>query len=610
MNTKAKSLIGVVAVTGAGSIALGIMSLPPTESIWVLLVLIVLCGAAQAVSVPLFASSSVSLAFAISFVSLLLFGPAGAILANLGSAAVHAFYPRRRAWYKMVFNAGVFTTSAAAAASAYALAGGVWPVRDLLSAVVPAGLAAVIYFWLNTSLVALALTLTTGASFRTVFNENHRWLIPQYLTIASITLMAAVGYQSMGPIALVAFSLPLIMPWTSARMYVAQTRTIIARNSELVDVNDQLERANTNLQQRIEQMGTLYRVGLALNQSLELHEMLSCIVNSLKDLLPAHGVAVFLYDAQHEELILTEHVGLSVQYLAHPEPSLDGPATRAIREKRRFVMDGASSNPDLLSQAAANEGVVAAICLPLIAGDEVVGALDITFSEPHIFNDNEFTLMETFAEQTAAGIRSWQLNQQVHGSYLSTIAALVATVEAKDPYTRGHSERVRDLALSIGNQMGLSRDDVDTLELAALFHDIGKIGIPESILGKKDSLTEEEWQSIRRHPSIAGAILKHIPRLSGTIPIIRSHHERPDGAGYPDGISGGLPTLSAIIAVADSYDAMTSDRPYRLAKSKDFAISQLKGGAGSQFDVRVVEAAIQVLEPKARTGAQLHVLEL
>ncbi|MBI4322199.1 MAG: HD-GYP domain-containing protein, partial [Chloroflexi bacterium] len=255
-------------------------------------------------------------------------------------------------------------------------------------------------------------------------------------------------------------------------------------------------------------------------------------------------------------------------------------------------------------------GIIAAACLPLAVGDEVVGALDITFKESHVFPDNELAVLETFAEQAAAAIHSAQLYQQVHSSYLSTIAALVATVEAKDPYTRGHSERVRDLAVATGLQMDLHQDDLQNLELAALFHDIGKINIPESILGKMGKLTEDEWDMMRRHPALAENILKHVPTLAETIPIIRSHHERCDGRGYPDGLSGSVPKLSAIIAVADAYDAMTSDRPYRNALSKENALCQLREGSGTQFDPEVVGAFLNIVEPETRQRRQFLAPEI
>lgn len=598
MSFIAKVYMVIVDVGGLTGLAYGLFGLLQLEAIWVLLLLTLLCGVAQAMSVPLFSSSSVSLAFAISFLSLLLFGPAGAIIANLGSAIVHAFYPTRRAWYKSVFNASVFTVSAAAAGMVYSLAGGDWPVRDLMSAAVPAALAATVYFFVNTGLISLIVSLTIKADFFRVFNENHRWLILHYLTIATISLMAAIGYESMGFAGLAALLLPLLMPWASTRMYVAQTNTVNARNSQLIEVNTKLGDTNSSLQQRIEEMLTLYRVGLALNRSIELTEKLTFLVQSVRELTQAHYVAIFLYEKDNRRFRLGGQVGLYHEHTKLQELSLDGPAVRALSEGRRILLDGDSTNQDFLSSIAASEGIVAAACLPLTVAGEVVGALDITYVMPHVFSANELTMLETFAEQAATSIYSARLYQQVHSTYLSTIAVLVAMVEAKDPNTRGHSERVRDFAVSIGIQMVLSPEDLNTLELAALFHDIGKVSIPENILGKNGPLTEEEWLLVKRHPELAANILRHVPSLAATIPVIRAHHERVDGKGYPDRLEGEIPKLSAIIAVADSYDAMMSDRPYRKALYREHVVAELQAGAGTQFDPEVVEAFLQVIQPK------------
>jgi len=610
ISVAAKAYIGLTALCGLAGLGYGFLSAGYPQSIEVLLIVVLLGGLAQATWVPLFSGSGVSIASAASFVALLLLGPLGAILSNLGSAAVHAVYPTRRPWYKMVFNASVLTVSAASAGAAYSLTGGVWPLRDVASAAVPTVAAALVYFAINTTAVALAVSLTTGNSFVAIFNDDHWWLILHHLTVAAISLMAAFGYYSMGWPGLAAFSLPLVMPWISTRMYVAQTKTVIARNAELTGLNARLAEANASLQHHVGEMAALYRTGLALNQTLELHDVLAHIVSSVRDLTQANGVAIFLNDGENGRLRLANQVGMGDAYLSQPELSLDGPALRAIGERRRLILDGYPANRDLLSANAAIEGVVAAACLPLAIGDKVVGALDIIFKEPHVFSVNELTLIETFAEQAAAGIHNAQLYQQVHNAYLSAIAALVATVEAKDPYTRGHSERVRDLAISIGIKMGLLPEELNTLELAALFHDIGKIGIPENVLGKTGPLAEEEWDLIKRHPTLAENILKHLPALAETIPIIRAHHERPDGKGYPDGLHGEIPLLSAIIAVADSYDAMMSNRPYRKALPKDRAIAELKAGAGSQFNAEVVESFIRVIQPEAEAKPQPVIPEI
>ncbi|MBI4321243.1 MAG: hypothetical protein HY675_22350 [Chloroflexi bacterium] len=240
MKTAAKVYIGITALVGLAGLAYALSSLPQPDKIWILVALVLLCAVAQATAVPLFAGSSISVALAISFISLLLLGPAAAIITNLGSAAVHALYPKRRPWYKIVFNTGLFTISAGAAGAIFWLCGGVWPIGDLAWSAIAFIAAALIYFVVNTLMLSLAISLASGQNFRKVFNENHRWLVFHYLTAGMISLVAAMGYRSMGWTGLLIFSIPLIMPWLSTRMYVAKTKALMARDAELLLLKQRL----------------------------------------------------------------------------------------------------------------------------------------------------------------------------------------------------------------------------------------------------------------------------------------------------------------------------------------------------------------------------------
>lgn len=180
--------------------------------------------------------------------------------------------------------------------------------------------------------------------------------------------------------------------------------------------------------------------------------------------------------------------------------------------------------------------------------------------------------------------------------YLNTIKALAQALEVKDPYTGGHAERVTRYAINIAKRLGFSDEDITLLEDICILHDIGKIGIPEKILGKPGPLTEEEWRIVKRHPTIGEEILKPIEFLRPVLSIVRDHHERPDGKGYPNGLKREeISLLAAIVAVADAFDAMTSDRPYRKAFTKDDAINILKENKDKQFNSQVVDAFIASL---------------
>jgi len=193
---------------------------------------------------------------------------------------------------------------------------------------------------------------------------------------------------------------------------------------------------------------------------------------------------------------------------------------------------------------------------------------------------------------------------------LGTIYALAATVDAKDHYTYGHSKKVSQFSVQIAEAMGYSADAVATIRAAGLLHDIGKIGISDEVLLKPGPLSEEDWKPIHAHPNLGAAILKHVDSLRGCLAAVQHHHERYDGSGYPSGLGGeNIPIDARVMAVADTYDAMTSSRPYRLKPlTSDEALEELKRGSGTQFDPKVVDAFIQInqltprVEPRARTN--------
>ena len=183
-----------------------------------------------------------------------------------------------------------------------------------------------------------------------------------------------------------------------------------------------------------------------------------------------------------------------------------------------------------------------------------------------------------------------QQTNEIRMTFLGAVKALAEALEAKDPYTHGHSKRVTEISVILAREMGVSTEEQDRIRLAGLVHDIGKIGVPEEILHKQGKLTDTEFDSIREHPTIGEKILNPIIKDPEILAIVRHHHERFTGGGYPAGISGdGIPLGSRLMAVADAYDAMTSSRPYRNALTPAKAENQLQSGRGSQFDPEVVD---------------------
>jgi diguanylate cyclase (GGDEF)-like protein len=187
----------------------------------------------------------------------------------------------------------------------------------------------------------------------------------------------------------------------------------------------------------------------------------------------------------------------------------------------------------------------------------------------------------------------------------STLDALVTAVDKRDHYTRRHSEDVTEYSLMIAEQLGLSQDTMRTLRLAGLLHDLGKITVPDSILRKPSKLTDEEYEIMKQHPVFGWLIVGAIPSLSETLPAIRHHHERYDGQGYPDALAGeAIPLLGRLMAVADAFSAMTTDRPYRKGMLLSEAIEQLRQGSGTQFDPVMVEAFVTALARRRQQGLE------
>jgi putative nucleotidyltransferase with HDIG domain len=230
--------------------------------------------------------------------------------------------------------------------------------------------------------------------------------------------------------------------------------------------------------------------------------------------------------------------------------------------------------------------------------DKVIGT--ITIANPidgSSFGVSDIELLSTIAAQASIAIRNARLYEAQETTYLNTVQALVSAIEASDAYTRGHSERVTRYSIALAKRMGMEGEPLKQLEQAAILHDIGKIGIDVALLHKKEKLTAADIDVLKLHPSIGVRILEPIHFLGTVREIIEQHHERFDGNGYPNGLSGEEWRLEGkILAVCDTYDAMTSDRPYRKALSHGIAIQEIRDHSGLQFDPEVAAAFIQICE--------------
>ena len=248
--------------------------------------------------------------------------------------------------------------------------------------------------------------------------------------------------------------------------------------------------------------------------------------------------------------------------------------------------------------------------IPLSDRKEVVlGILGI--SKPGEKDPTLMELLSVYAEQVSAALHNNLLrllinannkclseaNTKIQNSYMQTVEALRLLVDAKDLYTRGHSDRVSRYSVELAKELGRSQEFITQVRVAGLLHDIGKIGVSDAILCKPDKLTEEEYASIKKHPGVGEEILSCMTMFDNLGAIVCAHHERYDGAGYPKGLKGkDIPEEARILCIADAFDAMMSDRHYRKRLPFEDCIRQLKEGRGTQFDGELVEAFLKVLE--------------
>jgi HD-GYP domain-containing protein (c-di-GMP phosphodiesterase class II) len=238
------------------------------------------------------------------------------------------------------------------------------------------------------------------------------------------------------------------------------------------------------------------------------------------------------------------------------------------------------------------------ICAPVKVKEKTVGVLEaVNKQDGGKFNKEDLSLLTSLADQVAIALDNSRLYQELEDMFFQMADSFADAIEKRDPYTGGHTQRVTLYSQAIAKYLPLEPLERKWLKITSVLHDIGKIGIEDYILKKPERLNPEEFEMIKRHSEIGAKIVEHIRQLKQIIPGVKYHHEQVNGRGYPDGLTGkDIPALARIVAVADTYDAMTTDRPYRKAMAKEAAVEEMKRCSGTQLDKEVVEAFIQAYE--------------
>ncbi len=368
-------------------------------------------------------------------------------------------------------------------------------------------------------------------------------------------------------------------------------KAVIKRGLE----KQRLYRENINLKETV----SLYKISEAMGSTIRLDFLLNLILETAIKELDADMASVSLLDEKTKRL--TPEASLGVPSEMKKSGFLTGQdnvSKWVIKHGRPRVFDKDEIGERFFSNHL-RKNMRSVIVHPLMAKGKVIGILILIRSEGQIspFTTGQLHSLSIIASKAASAIENSRLYEELKESYMQTLTALANAVEARDIYTRGHTERVCYMALSLCRELGWNEEKLWEVKMGGILHDIGKIGVPDAILNKAEALTQEEFKIMKQHPICGAKILEGISFLSPAVPYVLYHHERFDGKGYPFGLRNErIPIQGRLMAVVDTFDAMTSDRPYRKAKSFKMALKEIRKCAGTQFDPHIADLFLNAWE--------------
>jgi putative nucleotidyltransferase with HDIG domain len=353
----------------------------------------------------------------------------------------------------------------------------------------------------------------------------------------------------------------------------------------------------------------LYKADRAFRDIEDLKQLMENLLDLVMDNVPASRGYVFL---------LQRDTGNLVPYVRRPveetgEVGNDAEIVvsqtilqTAVRQQSSIISSDALLDERFLhSRSVAQLAVRSAMCTPLINRGKCLGIVYVdSTSEANLFSREDLALFSAVCLKAGIAIDNARLYDDLRGLFYNTVETLVRTIQAKDQYTSGHSTRVSRYALLIADKLEMNTKEKHQIYLASMLHDIGKIGVPDELLHRPGKLSEEEMERVRHHVQLGASMIEMLGEMHPIVPLIRHHHESWDGTGYPDGMKGEeIPLISRVISVADMYDAMTSDRPYRKRRTHEWAVEEIKRVSGTKLDPRVAEAFLQVLKEISPSGS-------
>jgi len=380
-----------------------------------------------------------------------------------------------------------------------------------------------------------------------------------------------------------------------------ELETEVARNRE-----DLLVR-NKELRFQVYSLETLMELTHQLNSSLDLDHTLNTLILSVVGQLRVNSACLFLTDDREDPKRLEAYSfkGLKEDQARAIGFPYDGLFVRALlpmedEEIRTHRLAELEHDTDLDGEVGALFAAGLTVVCPVVMKQRLAAILAVGEKvSGQEFQAHDLEMLRVLSESAGMAIENARLFKDLQDAYVSTVRLLVSRIEEKDPYTHGHTERVAAYAVGIAKEMGFIPDEVQRIQFGAFLHDIGKVHTEDHVLHKPGALTDEEWKIVKMHPVRGAEMVKGVRFLERVTDMIRHHHERVDGRGYPDGLKGDeITTAAKIVNVADAFDAMTTDRPYRAGLTVEQAVGQMTEKAGTQFAAEIVEVFVRGL----RTG--------
>ncbi len=338
----------------------------------------------------------------------------------------------------------------------------------------------------------------------------------------------------------------------------------------------------------------------AINKSLSIEKVLGNTISHIQEILGVEAVSIWEYDEKKNELFFRILKGEKTEKIVNLRLKEGvGIAGKTFLDRKFKIINDIEKNRDWNKSFDKISGFKTKNMLvgPLSIENKVIGVIQIMNKIGGDFTTDDLEYIKIISSPISIALENAKLYEKEKRLLFELALSLSLAIEKRDPYTGGHTKRVLDYSILIAEGLNLSKWEIERLKISAILHDIGKIGVPDAILNKKGALTDKEKELMKKHPTIGAEIVSNIEGMEDVVEGIKYHHEKYDGSGYPEGLKGKeIPLFARIIAIADTFDAITTERPYKKALSKEFAIKELVNNQASQFDPELINLFMESLK--------------